>query len=269
MIENRRYPNGSAIFRVRAPEIAESALPGQFVMAGVATKGGLPAPLLKRALAIFSVHPETRGPDTISFLVKVVGEGTQRLADLQPGDLTELIGPLGNGFDLALARGKINFLVVGGTGIASVLLLAEQLTREGEEVHLVYGGRTEADLIGIEDFLGLDIPVFATTEDGSRGFEGLVTDGFSSYLESFPKELANIYTCGPNLMMEAVTRIAAKYSIGCQISVEAKMACGFGVCLGCTVKTTEDYRLACTHGPVFNASHFVWEPGKVDHVRDD
>lgn len=269
VVENRHYPNGSAIFRARAPEIAKSALPGQFVMAGVATKGGLPSPLLKRALAVYSLHP--KGEDLvedISFLVKVVGEGTQRLADVKEGDFIELIGPLGNGFDLTLAKGKLNFLVVGGTGVASVLLLAEKLCQSGEEVHLVYGGRTEKDLIGLGDFTRLDIPIYLTTEDGSRGFAGLVTDGFRDYLSEFPQNLCNIYTCGPNLMMEAVTRIAAKKGISCEISVEAKMACGFGVCLGCTVKTTGSYRLACTHGPVFDAAHFIWEPGKVDYVRE-
>jgi dihydroorotate dehydrogenase electron transfer subunit len=210
-------------------------------------------------MAIYKVESDPSEESRLALLIKVVGDGTRRLAGVKLGDAIDLIGPLGNGFDLERAKGKINFLVVGGTGIASVYLLAKHLSRYGESVHLVYGGRNADALVGLDDFRRLEIPIVTVTEDASLGFRGLVTDGFLYYLDRFPVSQANIYTCGPNPMMQTVTEIAARHRIPCQISVESKMACGFGVCLGCTVKTTGSYRLACTDGPVFDASEFVWE----------
>ena len=259
VVENRQYPHENFVLAVRAPEIARTVLPGQFVMVAIADRGTAPTPLLKRALAVYSVHPEDGRPSIVTFLVKIVGEGTRRLNSVRAGEYLDLVGPLGNGFDLNRGKGKINLLVVGGTGIASVYLLAEKWYRGGEEVHLVYGGRSADHLIGLDDFKRLGLPVFVTTEDGSLGHRGLVTQGFQEYSSKFPKEHINICTCGPNAMMEAVTTVAKTQGIPCQISVESKMACGFGVCLGCTVKTLNSYRLACTHGPVFDGASFVWE----------
>jgi dihydroorotate dehydrogenase electron transfer subunit len=259
VVENQQFENLTSIISVRAPEIAKEVLPGQFLMAAISSHDEMPSPLLKRALAIYRTEPEEGNPSKVWLLIKIVGEGTKRLATVRPGDRIDVIGPLGNGFDLEKARNKINFLVVGGTGIASVYLLAERLISRGEEVHLVYGGRSSADLVGIDDFHKLEIPIFTTTEDGTEGYPGLVTEGFSDYLRRFPSEHSHIFTCGPTPMMQAVTNIGRKNKIPVQISVEVKMGCGFGVCLGCTVKTSYSYQLACTQGPVFDGSEFIWE----------
>lgn len=252
---------------LHAPEIARGTVPGQFVMAAPAEGATVPSPLLKRALAVYSIPDIRRERARITLLLKVVGEGTRRIASAKPGDRLELVGPLGNGFDLERARGKVNLIVVGGTGVASVYLLAAHLVRSGEEAHLVYGGRTADDLVGLSDFEALGIPVATATEAGGSGFRGLVTDCLEGYLQQFPSGVCNVYTCGPNAMMRAVVGIASARGIPCQISVEAKMACGFGVCLGCTVKTTESFKLACTDGPVFDASQFVWEPRPEGALR--
>jgi dihydroorotate dehydrogenase electron transfer subunit len=254
-----RFPNDNCIIAVQDMILAQITLPGQFVMIAAKAEETVPHPLLKRALAVYRLDRSSAGRSAAFFLIKVVGDGTRRLASLTPGDQVDLIGPLGNGFDLERARSKINFLVVGGSGIASVHLLAEHLSRYGEEVHLVYGGQTADDLVGLDDFERLEIPIILATNDGSRGFHGLVTDAFFNYLNSFPSDKANIYTCGPNPMMQIVTEFANSAAIPCQLSVESKMGCGFGVCLGCSVKTTETNRLACTDGPVFDATEFVWE----------
>lgn len=259
LTENHQFSNGNHILTVQAPEIARQALPGQFVMAAAATEGSIPYPLLKRALAVYSVSEDR---SSLRLLLKVIGEGTRRLSELRNGEALELVGPLGNGFDLERGRGRLNLLVVGGTGIASVLLLARKLLDQGDETILIYGGRTGADLVGLDDFIGLEIPVLVTTEDGSRGTRGLVTDALRETLNRNKERSLNVYTCGPNAMMEAVWKMAEPRSVPCQVSVEVKMACGFGVCLGCTVKTTESYRLACTHGPVFNAETFIWEKSR-------
>jgi dihydroorotate dehydrogenase electron transfer subunit len=259
VIEIKHFSHGNCIIAVEDSELAKVSLPGHFVMASVLATETVPHPLLKRALAIYRVDQVPGDRSAVFFLIKVVGDGTRQLASLQPRDRIELIGPLGNGFDLERARSKINFLVVGGTGIASVYLLAERLRRYGEEVHLVYGGQTVDDLVGLDDFEKLEIPVFVATDDGSHGFHGLVTDAFYEYLNDFPADKANIYTCGPNQMMQAITEFANSAGITCQISVESKMGCGFGVCLGCSVMTKSSNRLACTDGPVFDATEFVWE----------
>ncbi len=258
-MENLRFPQHNYIVAVRAPEIAERTLPGQFVMAAEVGEQTLPYPLLKRALAVYSVWKEEGRKSVITLLLKAIGDGTRRLAALQPGDSVSLIGPLGNGFDSSSAHGKISFLVAGGVGIASVYLLAEDLKQKGQEVHLIYGGRTDQDLVGLKDFQDLNIAVFLTTNDGSAGFKGLITDGLKAYLQKFPSQDLMFYTCGPNAMMKAVSELAAASGIPCQVSVEAKMACGFGVCLGCSVKTIHSYRLACCYGPVFRAEEIVWE----------
>jgi dihydroorotate dehydrogenase electron transfer subunit len=261
VVANQRLQGHNYLLSIRAPEIAEKVLPGQFVMAAEITSQSLPYPLLKRALAVYSIREEKARRSIITVLLKVVGTGTRRLATLESGDSMSLIGPLGNGFDLTTARGKVTVIIAGGVGIASFHLLAEQLLAQGEEVHLVYGGQTAKDLAVLEDFERLGLPIFVTTEDGSLGFQGMITCGLEKFLPSLPKERLVFYTCGPNPMMKAVARLAARAGIPCQISVEAKMGCGFGVCLGCTVKTTGSYKLACKDGPIFNASDFVWEEG--------
>jgi dihydroorotate dehydrogenase electron transfer subunit len=256
VLENRSFPGDYAILNVQAPGIAEDTFPGQFVMAASDGSEELPHPLLKRALAVYKIN---RRQNTISLLIKAVGEGTRRLIHLKPGDHLEMVGPLGNGFDISRGKGRINILVTGGTGIASVYLLTEHLLKYGEDVHLVYGGRTAEDLVGLNDFEALGIPLCIATEDGSKGYKGLVTGALKEYLPRFPRENLNFYTCGPNPMMKAVAQIALDARIPCQLSVESKMACGFGVCLGCSVMTKSGQKLVCTDGPVFEADSFLWE----------
>ena len=263
VVDIESFPNHNFVITVKEDELHDRCVPGQFVMAAASIPDGLPHPLLKRALAIYKFGEGIGGAGTTSFLLKVVGEGTRLLSTMKPGERMSLIGPLGNGFDLTKAARRISFLVVGGTGIASVYLLAEHLVRYGEEVHLVYGGRTEKDLVGLADFKRLGLPILVATEDGSKGYHGLVTDGFKDYLNRFPVDKTNIYTCGPNPMMQVISKFAQFHSIPCQISVESKMGCGFGVCLGCTVMTRKSHKLACTDGPVFDAYEFVWE-GSVE-----
>ena len=251
------YPGFNHLLALRSREIADSAKPGQFVMAGLADCSS--DPLLKRALAVYSI-PRTAGDgDLLTLLIKVVGPGTRQLAALREGDRVSLIGPLGNGFDTSRAKGRVSVLVAGGVGIASVFLLARELSEAGEEVHLLYGARRARDLVGLEDFQGLGIQVQVATEDGSRGARGLVTRILEPYFRSYPARKLAVYTCGPNPMMQAVSRLASAHGAGCQVSVETPMACGFGVCLGCSVRTVHSYRLACTHGPVFDAREVVWD----------
>jgi len=259
VLENQAFVDGNFILTVEAPAIARQARPGQFIMAAVARGNELPTPLLKRALAVFTIPDRWSTCSQMTVLVKAVGEGTRKLVAVRPGDQLELVGPLGNGFDLERARSKENILVVGGTGVASVYLLAEDLRRSGESVQVIYGARTRDALVGMDRFSRIGVQVDPVTEDGSVGIKGLVTAGLEQSLARLDHGRCNLYTCGPTRMMQAVASIAELAGIPCQISVEVKMGCGFGVCLGCTVKTVDGHRLACTHGPVFEASKFQWE----------
>lgn len=242
------------MIRVRNARIASRARPGQFLMVSVESKDETPSPILKRALAVYGTEHED-----FTLLIRIEGDGTRKLCQAAPGNHLNLVGPLGNGFDLERGAGRYNVIVAGGSGIASVYLLARELRRKGRDVCLVYGGRNASDLAGLEDFQALKIPIHTATEDGSAGFRGMVTGALRQVISGLAGKPLNIYTCGPNPMMQAVSAMAAEDAIPCQLSVEIKMACGFGVCLGCAVKTTGGNRLACTHGPVFDATEFIWE----------
>ena len=245
------------LLTVEAPSLAAVSRPGQFVMAAAAEAYSQPFPLLRRALAVFSIQGSDR--DRVTLLLKIVGDGTRKLTAVKAGDSIHLTGPLGSGFDCELARGRQALILAGGVGIASVYLLAEQLARQDTDVHLIYGGRTAADLVCLDYFEALPISLVLTTEDGSRGLAGRVTGPLGDYLPGLSPEKSVVYTCGPNPMMKAVSGQIVPRGVPCQVSVETKMACGFGVCLGCSVKVEDRYRLACTHGPVFEAAGFQWE----------
>ena len=164
-----------------------------------------------------------------------------------------------SGGDVAATPRDGSVLCAGGVGIASVYLLADQLVEQETDVHLIYGARTAADLVCLDYFEALPISLVLTTEDGSRGLAGRVTGPLGEYLPGLSPQNSVVYTCGPNPMMRAVSSQVVPLGVPCQISVETKMACGFGVCLGCSVKVGDRYRLACTHGPVFEAAGFQWE----------
>lgn len=242
---------------VHCPEISATVKPGQFVMAAVDSSEELPSPILKRALAVYQAEHEHLG-----LLVRIKGEGTRKICRAAPGNNLSLVGPLGNGFNLERGRGRFTIIAVGGSGIASVYLLARDLFQRGEELCLLYGGKSSEDLAGIDDFRSLGIPVHTSTEDGSLGYHGLLSGALRKLITEMKGKDLNIYTCGPNPMMQAVCDLARRESIPCQISVEIKMACGFGVCLGCAVRTVQGNRLACTHGPIFDGLEFIWEDFK-------
>ncbi len=261
VLANEPLGRDNYLIKVEAPSIAAHCLPGQFVMAAADEPFSLPSPLLRRALAVFSIEGSDGG--LLTLLLKIVGDGTRKLASLQAGEFINMTGPLGRGFDTELARGRKALIVAGGIGIASVYLLAEQLVGKGTDVQLIYGGRAAADLVCVGYFEDLGLSTVFTTEDGSRGLAGRVTEALSGYLPELSATGSAVYACGPNPMMKAVSDEVVRLSVPCQISVETKMACGFGVCLGCSVKVEGRYRLACTHGPVFDAAGFEWEEAAV------
>jgi dihydroorotate dehydrogenase electron transfer subunit len=225
--------------------------PGQFAMVRGAAWGD--SPLLPRPMSLLS---SGRRP---CILVKVVGEGSRRMACASPGELFDVLLPLGRPFSPCEA-GSRPVLVAGGVGVAPLLFLAQKMAQSGVRPLALYGARTSADL-PLDEELARVADVLVATEDGSRGHRGRVTELLESALrDAGPK--TKVYTCGPERMMAKVAEICESVGASCEVSLETPMACGFGVCLGCAVKKKEGgYLYACVDGPCVDAGRIAWERG--------
>lgn len=253
IIENRRLAPRYFRMRLSCPEVARLAQPGQFVMLKVSATG---APLLRRPLGVHRVQA-----GAFELLYETVGPGTRLLSRMRPGEPVDVLGPLGNGFDLAAMRqaGK-RVLVAGGMGVAPLLFLAESLSAEkrrgtrGEDLILI-GAKTATGVLCLKEFRAAGFRVQVATDDGSRGKKGYV----SSLLPEALTASAHVCACGPRPMLREVSRIVSLRGVRAQVSLEEHMACGIGACLGCAVRTTAGYARVCKDGPVFDAGSIVWE----------
>lgn len=225
-------------------------VPGQFVEVRVDGDAGS---LLRVPISV-NLYDSRR--DELWLLVHVVGSGTRRLAALVRGDVVSAILPLGRGFTLPEARqggGQRYLLVGGGVGVAPLLFLGQELSARGAEPTFLLGARSEADLVQTE-LLSAMGPVHVTTDDGSFGEHGLVTD-HSLWADA---DYARVCTCGPMPMMRAVARKAAERGMECEASLEGMMGCGLGACLCCVHPTPEGHLCVCQEGPVFTAERLGW-----------
>jgi len=229
-----------------------AALPGQFTMVRGAEWGE--APLLPRPMSYLT------GGNTPSILIKVIGEGTLRMGRAEPGEPFTLLGPLGQPWRQPSAGRRV-VLVAGGVGVAPLLFLARALADSGAPKPVaIYGGRSARDL-PLDDDLAKLTDLHVTTEDGSRGTRGRVTDVLGEMLGPDRE----VFTCGPDRMMAKVSELCASRDVPCEVSLETPMACGYGVCLGCPVPTTDGaYVYACTHGPCVDARRVDWS--RADHA---
>jgi dihydroorotate dehydrogenase electron transfer subunit len=255
-------------YRVRfgCPEIARRIVPGQFVMLRLANCND---PLLGRPLALYDVAADAAGrPHSIDVVYLVVGKMTRLLAEFQAGGRLEVWGPLGNGFPPTAAEHLV--MVAGGIGQTPFLSLAREhlglhvygdpprrLPR-AKRVTLCYGARSREYLAGVDDFQRAGVEVQLSTDDGSQGHRGFVTDLIRPVVErsAWP---CRIVCCGPEAMMEATTKIAQQLAVPCEVSLESPMACGIGICFSCVKKIRDaaggwDYRRTCVEGPVFNGA---------------
>jgi len=225
--------------------LSVKSLPGQFVMISPRTPT---EPFFKRPYSIFR-----RADGELHLLIKIVGRGSRQTSEMPVGSEIEVVGPLGNHFDLE-AREHLSVLAGGGIGIAPLYELAETLKRKGARVAVLLGARN-CGLILVKDYFErLGVEVLCATDDGSEGLQGNVGDLLRKYLDQQPVENVKIYSCGPEVMMRSVAEIAAQYCLPCELSLEAHMGCGFGVCLGCVVENHQgEYRRVCKDGPVFDA----------------
>ena len=236
---------------VRAPEVAPRVQPGQFAHVRILP---LRDALLRRPFSIFQVKD-----DTLSILYKAVGKGTDVLSRMRPGDELGVIGPLGHGFALPASGAETPLLVAGGYGMAAMYLLAERSPQRG----IVFvGGRRRVDILCEAEFRALGWEVRATTEDGSHGERGMVTQPLIAELQRGAAGY-KLFACGPTPMLKAVGKIAADFGLPAELSMDEHMCCGVGVCLACVtpVRTGDgwEYQRACTEGPVFDARLIAWE----------
>jgi len=224
----------------------DDPLPGQFLMLRVSADSD---PLLARPFGISGFNRNGSGAG-IEIIYRVVGRGTRIMAGCLPGHKVHFLGPLGRGFVLP-PLGSSSLLIAGGVGLPPLLALArhmENLGRAGE-ISLVYGEASRDRLVDLGGDLCSDVGIKTCTEDGSCGTRGLVTGLLEG--EGYGKG-KHLFVCGPNLMMKAVRDLTANHCLSAQYSMEARMACGFGVCSGCAVKVvTGDYVRVCREGPVF------------------
>jgi dihydroorotate dehydrogenase electron transfer subunit len=226
-----------------APEIAEVARPGQFVMVNCGKDTLLPRP--------FSLHQ--RDGDRIALLFHAVGKGTDWLTHRQAGDKVALFGPLGNGFSINPDARNI-LLVAGGIGIAPLCFLADVAAASGCEVKLLAGARISPHL-DIEGFFPPGIALIFMSEDGIKGKQGLITTMIPEYCEWADQ----VFACGPLPMYRTMAQMPELKNQPVQVSLEVRMGCGLGVCYGCTVKTTHGLKQVCKDGPVFNLHDVFWD----------
>jgi len=234
-----------------SPQIAAGARPGQFVM--IATGPGRD-PLLRRP---FSLH-QASSNGHIQIYFKDVGRGTSILAHCRAGELLDVFGPLGRGYKID--QDQPACLIGGGLGIAPLLFLAKKIcqsARDHSHDLIILGGRSSGDVEPlIEDFKQFGLSIRTTTDDGSYGLKGYVTDILQAE-QMMPN--TQVYSCGPEPMLEQVQKICRQKKLGCQVSVESVMACGMGACLGCNVPASRGgYVHVCIDGPVFRAEDLVW-----------
>lgn len=264
--ENVRLARDTFRLRFACPHIAKQAVPGQFVMVRLADCND---PLLGRALAVYDVSDGPDGqPRFVDVVYLVVGKMTRLLAEFPAGAKLEVWGPLGNGFPPTPTEHLL--MVAGGIGQTPFLMLAREylgLRAYGDpqravpgakQVTLCYGARSAEHLACVDDFRRLGIDVHLSTDDGSVGHRGYVTELIRPIVKQSTTS-CRIACCGPDVMMEATARVAQELGLKCQVSLESPMACGIGACFSCVKKIRDssggwDYRRTCVEGPVFDAA---------------
>ena len=272
IIENIEIARDTWRLRFACPAMACRIVPGQFLMIRIANCDD---PLIGRPLAMYDVIPDAAGqPHAIDVIYLVKGKFTTMAHTLLPGQKVDVWGPLGNGFPPRPAPHLI--MVAGGIGYTPFLAVAKEVLHgqsygdppreapQADRVTFCYGARSAGYLAGVEDFAAAEVNVRISTDDGTRGHHGLVTDLVQQTLDESNGD-CRIVCCGPEPMMEAVAGIAEARNVECQVSLETPMACGIGICFSCVAKVRDgdgdgewDYKRTCVEGPVFDAAQLVW-----------
>jgi dihydroorotate dehydrogenase electron transfer subunit len=262
-----------------ASDLSEKSRPGQFVNLRISEAMD---PLFRRPFSVFRIIPLAHGEKGLEIVYKVVGRGTRKMTALVPGDEVDMIGPCGNGFSLEGGK-KTHVLLGGGVGAAALYMMGEQIVKSQEantNLHIFLGANTKDSMILIDEFRNLKKDLKISTDDGTFGYRGMVTELFRSSMEE--GEISSesvVYACGPEPMYRGLRSLWEKHRFSAQVSIERRMACGMGVCLSCICKVkkgeVENYRslltshfqfseqddygyaLTCLDGPVFHLEEVV------------
>jgi dihydroorotate dehydrogenase electron transfer subunit len=261
-----------------SPQIASEVKPGQFIHVKIGGAGG---PIFRRPLSVFKRAKLNGGGLGIEIVYKITGLGTRLMAGLKEGGIMDIIGPLGHGF--VLNRGKpVQVIVAGGTGAACLFLLAEEISRAGLQLKVLLGADTKASLILEREYAALKGEVMVSTDDGTHGYRGFVTEMLDkAFREGKISTSSVIYSSGPEAMLQALVPICRKYDIPAQVSMERHMMCGIGACLACVCKVDPNhisknrdlgsshlqfvtdrefgYALVCKDGPVFDINEAIFD----------
>ncbi len=243
IVENKPLNNSFFKLILTHSEPLPKMVPGQFVEVKV---DNTPSVYLRRPISINDVDYKA---NTMSLIIKNVGDGTNALSKRSKGEKINILLPLGNGYTL-IEKGKA-LLVGGGVGIAPLLYLGKKLCSNGVDVAFLLGFKVKSDMIDLSDYEAVG-NVFITTEDGSVGVKGFVTN-HSCIKEHYDM----MYVCGPTPMMKNVAKEAIATGTECEVSLENMMACGLGACLGCVTQTKEGHKCVCSDGPVFRIGELV------------
>jgi dihydroorotate dehydrogenase electron transfer subunit len=242
-----------------APEIADDAKPGQFVEIGVPQGREF---LLRRPFSIHQASRKGGWAGTLEIAFTTVGPGTRWLTEIEAHDFLDVVGPLGRPFPYP-AQPKSCLLVGGGYGAAPLYFLAQELRSRGKRVDMIVGARDQERVFKAVEAKRLSVQVSLTTEDGSLGERGKVTDVLPGMITRCETEV--VYACGPNPMLRAVAEYCAEQGLATQVALEELMACGMGVCWTCVVPVVRrdgsgwDYLRSCVDGPVFSGARVWWE----------
>jgi len=289
ILTNKEIAQSHFQMEFACPEIAAIAKPGQFIHLLIDPKRD---PLLRRPFTIYKVKN-----DSIEILFQVVGRGSHLLSQKHPGNEVRVMGPLGNSF-LIPDELDIAILVGGGIGVASLMMLAEELQRQGVYSIGLIGAQNCERILCVNEFQESEVEVYLATDDGSCGYHGFVTELLNKILsnpqgsqinEAYGKQkwakrqkgkradelddknvsrfafhYSHIYACGPDGMLKSTAEIATKFHLPAQLALENRMACGVGACLGCVLKLKSadddfEYKRACVEGPIFNAQEIIWD----------
>ena len=254
VIRQKKITEDIFLMSLDAREIAQVARPGQFGHLRV-SKGI--DPLLRRP---FSIHRVNREKGRVELLYRVIGRGTALMQKAREGHFFNVMGPLGNGFDI---HGSFThaLVVAGGIGGAPVIFLIDELLALGKKVTFLYGAREGCEIAGLPDLKSVCERMDLATDDGSMGHHGMVTDLLEEFLaEHLNEDSVMGFVCGPIPMLKRVQEIAKNTSFGWQASIEERMACGVGVCIGCAIKAEGGgYKIVCSEGPVFYIEEIVFD----------
>lgn len=252
VVSNTKLNDKYYLMEIECEEFVNKAKPGHFMMVKAQQYDYLYDPLLRRPFGVCDIE---RGRFKILYIL--IGKGTNLLSQVKINSTIEFSEPLGNTFKYN--GGKKVAMVGGGVGIAPLLFLARYLKNQGAEIDLYYGGKTEDDILMIDEFKKYCSHIIVTTENGKVGQKGIVTEPLQKNILQYDK----IYACGPKKMLEATTKIAVENKIPIEVSLDERMACGMGACLGCLIYLKNDsgeieQKRCCVEGPVFDGSKIVW-----------